>query len=708
MINRQALFTDETVNFKVPYEPCHGDQVSLQIRTLRNDVSAVYVIMGARKHAMKKVSQDTSDTFDFYQYTFTCPQRQVSYYFEICDDDEQLYYNRLGVVTNNQEEYNFSFTPGHKVPDWALGKVFYQIYPDRFCNGDPTNDVCNNEYYYTGGHTKRITNWDKIPDHLDVSNFYGGDLQGIRSKLDYLQDLGVEAIYLNPIFVSPSNHKYDTQDYDYVDPHLAIIEDDNEFTMQNWERHNGFAARYIKRVTSKNNLKKSNEYFADLVKELHSRGIKIVIDGVFNHCGSFNKWMDREGIYLNKEGYELGAYQSVDSPYRNYFKFDKNVAHSDYEGWWGFQTLPKLNYEKSEELKNYVLATGAKWVSAPYNVDGWRLDVGADLGHSEKFNHKFWQEFHTAVKSANPEAFIFAEHYGDPSKWLESGKEWDSVMNYDAFMEPVTWFLTGVDKHSKSYNDKWRGNGKAFFEAMFKAMARFPRPALDSAINQLSNHDHSRFLTRTNGRVGTIQERGGAAAGEGIDKRVMKLAILIQMTWVGSPALYYADEVGQVGWTDPDSRRTFPWGHEDWDLYNTYKSAIALRKKVHCIRMGSLLELDAGDGYIAYGRFDIADSLITVINSSDKEIALAVPVWQAGVTWQDKLKLAFAVGYQGASAESTVDVNYGRAYIKIPPKSGVCYYKRFSGQPMKSLRLYVGDVRFTTKFYQFKQFRHII
>jgi alpha-glucosidase len=281
-------------------------------------------------------------------------------------------------------------------------------------------------------------------------------------------------------------------------------------------------------------------------------------------------------------------------------------------------------------------------------------------------------------------------------------------MNYDAFMEPVTWFLTGVDKHSKSYNDKWRGNGKAFFEAMFKAMARFPRPALDSAINQLSNHDHSRFLTRTNGRVGTIQERGGAAAGEGIDKRVMKLAILIQMTWVGSPTLYYADEVGQVGWTDPDSRRTFPWGHEDWDLYNTYKSAIALRKKVHCIRMGSLLELDAGDGYIAYGRFDIADSLITVINSSDKEIALAVPVWQAGVTWQDKLKLAFAVGYQGASAESTVDVNYGRAYIKIPPKSGVCYYKRFSGQPMKSLRLYVGDVRFTTKFYQFKQFRHII
>ena len=173
--------------------------------------------------------------------------------------------------------------------------------------------------------------------------------------------------------------------------------------MQYWEHNNGYAPKYIKRVTSRVNLEKSNKYFAELVEEMHGRGMKVVIDGVFNHCGSFNKWMDREGVYLDKEGYEQkGAFHSLDSPYRNYFKFDKpREANSDYEGWWGFQTLPKLNYEHSAELEDYILSTGAKWVSAPFNVDGWRLDVAADLGHSVRYNHKFWKAFREKVRGAN-------------------------------------------------------------------------------------------------------------------------------------------------------------------------------------------------------------------------------------------------------------------------------------------------------------------
>ena len=199
--------------------------------------------------------------------------------------------------------------------------------------------------------------------------------------------------------------------------------------MQHWEKHNGFAARYITRVTTSRNLSQSNAYFASLVEKLHSHGIAVVLDGVFNHCGSFNKWMDREGIYLNKPGYSKGAYQSLRSPYRKYFAFEKNnVTHSRYEGWWGFETMPKLNYENSDALCEDILNDGAKWVSAPYNADGWRLDVAADLGHSEQFNHKFWQAFSQRVKKANPRAFIFAEHYGDPSPWL-NGREWDTVMN---------------------------------------------------------------------------------------------------------------------------------------------------------------------------------------------------------------------------------------------------------------------------------------
>lgn len=677
MINRQALFTDETEDFKTPYEPKTGDKVTLTFRTLINDVFKVYAVINGKLRLMKRQPK-RSDNFDFYTLTFTCGEKPVSYCFKIIDEDDELYYNRLGAVNNSQEEYNFSFVPNHKVPDWAKGRVFYQIYVDRFYSGNVANDVTDHEYYYTGGHSRRVYDWYRAPDTLDVNNFYGGDLQGVEYKLQYLKNLGVEAVYFNPLFVSPSNHKYDTQDYDYIDPHLAVIENDYDHYMQGWETHNGYAPKYIRRVTDKTNLEKSNEYFAYLVDKMHEMDIKVVVDGVFNHCGSFHKWLDREGIYLNKEGYEKGAFQSVDSPYRNYFKFDKpRKADSEYEGWWGYKTLPKLNYEKSAELCEKIYKVGEKWVSAPFNADGWRLDVAADLGHSERFNHKFWKVFHERVRKANPEAFVFAEHYGDPCKWLDGG-EWDSVMNYDAFMEPVTWFLTGMEKHSASidYNKLYDGN--AFFDAMFKNSARFPRPALDSAINQLSNHDHSRFLTRTNRTVGTLKSMGPAAAGEGVDKRVLFLGVLIQMTWPGSPALYYGDEVGQVGWTDPDSRRTYPWGREDWEVYDMHASAIALRKKIHCLKMGSIRPLDAGNGYIVYARFDREDCAIVALNCSDKEISLTVPVWTVTDSRTDKLKLEYTVNCGYGQLPEYAEVKFGRMYINLPPKGGCVYTKKFN------------------------------
>lgn len=683
MINKRALFSDETCDYKSPYEPEAGDRVTLRLRTLANDVLNAYSVINGIKRNMVKLPKGAvnakCDNFDYYEVSFTCTGKTVSYHFLVSDDDDYVLYNRLGCVENAQPEYDFSFVPGFKVPDWAKGAVFYQIFTDRFRNGNPSNDVEDNEYYYTGGHSRKIRDWCKFPDALDVNCFYGGDLQGVREKLDYLHGLGVEAIYFNPLFVSPSNHKYDTQDYGYIDPHIAVIEDDCDHAMQFWEKNNGYAARYIKRIISRKNLEKSNAFFAELVKEIHDRGMRVVIDGVFNHCGSFNKWLDREGIYLNKEGYEeKGAYQSADSPYRSYFKFDKpHEAKSGYEGWWGFPTLPKLNYEQSAELEEYILSTGEKWVSAPYNVDGWRLDVAADLGHSPAYNHKFWKNFRSRIKSSNPEALIFAEHYGDPTDWL-NGKEWDSVMNYDAFMEPVTWFLTGMEKHSEAFDGNKFADGKLFFESMLKNMSRFPRPSLDCALNQLSNHDHSRFLTRTNGVVGTLKTKGPHAAGYGVDKRVMQLAVLMQMTWVGAPGIYYADEAGQVGWTDPDSRRTYPWGGEDAELIEFHKRAIALRKRIRCLKTGSLKPLDAGNGYIAYGRFDGNECCAVVVNCADSEISLAVPVWEIGVSTGAVMTTKFACGGWGYTEfEEESEVRHGRLFVTLPEKSGAVYYFNF-------------------------------
>ena len=331
----------------------------------------------------------------------------------------------------------------------------YQIYTDRFFNGDETNDVLDNEYIYIKEGTRRVTDWGKRPAAMGVREFYGGDLEGVRRKLDYLKELGVDVIYFNPLFVSPSNHKYDIQDYDYIDPHIGKIVMDEGALLPSWAKDNMQATRYINRVTRKENLEASNQLFIRLVEEIHSRGMKVILDGVFNHCGSFNKWMDRERIYENQPGYEKGAYVSADSPYRTFFHFTNEHEwpyNEYYDGWWGHDTLPKLNYENSSKLVEYILEIARKWVSPPYNVDGWRLDVAADLGLSNEYNHKFWKMFRKTVKAANPNALILAEHYGDPAAWLR-GDEWDTVMNYDAFMEPLTWFFTGMEKHSDDYQE---------------------------------------------------------------------------------------------------------------------------------------------------------------------------------------------------------------------------------------------------------------
>ena len=200
------------------------------------------------------------------------------------------------------------YAPEFKIPEWANGAVMYQIFTDRFCNGDPDNDVLTGEYAYNGGQVLQIEDWYCPPAADDTREHYGGDLQGIMDKLDYLEELGVEVIYLNPIFVSPSNHKYDTQDYDHIDPHFGKIVHDRGKVLPRGSLDNRGAEKYKARVTDPANLEASDRLFANLVREAHMRGIRVILDGVFNHCGSFHRWLDREKIYLNTGNYPPGAY----------------------------------------------------------------------------------------------------------------------------------------------------------------------------------------------------------------------------------------------------------------------------------------------------------------------------------------------------------------------------------------------------------------
>lgn len=675
-IDIEALFCDETGAYRWPEEADPDETVTFYFRTAREGADAVYFVAHdqqglTRRYPMKLLSRD--EQFDYYSVSYIVGEETLFYNFHIEKGGESCEYDRAG-VGGLPYRMMFRLTPGFHVPEWSKGAVMYQIFTDRFCNGDPANDVVDGEYYYLGRPVCQV-NWDEPTAELDVGRFYGGDLAGVLKKLDYLKDLGVEAIYLNPVFVSPSNHKYDCQDYSHIDPHYTVIPEDADNPQHagsNRERE-----KYVTRTTDLRNLRASDRYFADFVKQCHEHGIRVIIDGVFNHCGSFNRWMDRERIYEKHGGYPIGAFISGNSPYRNFFQFnDPNgwPYNTSYDGWWGNDTLPKLNYEASPELEQYILDIAKKWVSPPYSCDGWRLDVAADVGHSAEFNHHFWKKFREAVKSANPDAVIIAEHYGDPSDWL-GGDEWDSVMNYDAFMEPVSWFLTGMEKHSDSENPSLKGDGQAFFHAMRTNMFHMQSLSVACAMNQLSNHDHSRFMTRTNRRVGRLANAGFEAAGQGVNIGIFRQGVVMQMTWPGAPTYYYGDEAGLCGWTDPDSRRTYPWGHENLELIEFCHIVTFLRREIKALRRGSILCLAAEQGLVVYGRFlrgKNASRCVVAVNTDDCWKKVQIPVWRIGVRGSDVLRrrmLTYESGYNVGIIE--FPVADGMVSIDLPPVSSM-------------------------------------
>ena len=681
IFNPQALFSDGTAQYRIPPEPKANESVKLRFRTGRENIDrVVLVVCTDTRIEMKKVYNDR--LFDYYESTVELSDKMIDYYFEVTSGTVTVYYNSVGVCSGVEPYYNFTITPSFHTPDWAKGAIFYQIYVDRFYNGDRSNDVEKDEYVYIGEGTDKVTDWFKYPAAMGVREFYGGDIAGVWQKLDYLQELGVDAIYFNPIFVSPSNHKYDIQDYDYIDPHFGKIvkdegevlhRDENGNLMCDGTYPNKYATKYVCRVTDKENLEASNLFLAEFVEEVHKRGMKVILDGVFNHCGSFNKWLDRECIYEDAEGYEKGAYISADSPYRTFFRFNEDMwpYNYRYDGWWGHDTLPKLNYEDSPLLFDYIMHIARKWVSPPYNVDGWRLDVAADLGQSQEYNHYFWKEFRRNVKEANPEAIVLAEHYGDPTSWLQ-GDQWDTVMNYDAFMEPITWFLTGVEKHSDEYREDLLGNADAFFGSMRNYMTRFNTQSLQVAMNELSNHDHSRFMTRTNHKVGRTASVGPQAADEGIDKALFRLGVMIQMTWPGAPTIYYGDEAGLCGWTDPDNRRTYPWGREDNELIEFHRQLIRIHKDYQVFKTGSIMFLKGQYKLIGYGRFDENDKIVVMINSSDEVREADIPVWRMGIIQETRMARLMLSDREGYSDEAKVyPVVNGLIHVECPPMSGM-------------------------------------
>ena len=665
-MNIEGIFSDETIEYVSMQSLKNRQNIRIQIRIFKDDKPDIILVDHRDGSEVVMLKLRSSEHFDFY-YADLEDRDYLKYYFKIIDGKNTLFFTRFGITDYLKEDALFEYNKNFTLPDWAKGALMYQIFIDRFNRGDETNDVVDDEYIYIGLPVKHKENWNEYPSNFDVGYFYGGDLAGVLQKLDYLRDFGVEVIYFNPLFVSPSNHKYDTQDYDYIDPHIGVIVEDADGVLGEYDTDNKNAVKYVKRVTSKKNLEASNELFIRLVEEAHKRNIKVIIDGVFNHCGSFNKWMDKEGIYKRADDkYPIGAYWSKESEFRSYFNF----IGDEYDGWWGHDTLPKLYYENSKKLVDEVLNIAKKWVSPPFNVDGWRLDVAADLGYSHEFNHIFWSMFREAVKSANNDAVILAEHYGDPSFWLD-GKCWDGVMNYDGFMEPVSWFLTGLEKHSDREDMNIKGNADVVFLMLKNALGKMPYDSILVSMIQLSNHDHSRFLTRTNGIVGRINSHKSEDAESGVKLEVMRQAIMMQITLPGAPTVYYGDEVGVCGFTDPDNRRTYPWGNENLELleYHRYMNKWhRIRKE---LKTGSLIRLISTGGVVCYARVLKDNISVVIINAGEYTVKTDIPLYLTGMRDNAVISRVIYTNKVGYNVGRVTYINdNGYLNFEIEPHSG--------------------------------------
>ena len=432
-------------------------------------------------------------------------------------------------------------------PDWVKDAIFYQIFPDRFAMSEYLPKPPNLEA------------WDAPPT---PHGFKGGDLLGVLEKLDYLSDLGITALYFNPIFCSTANHRYHTFDYFHVDPLLG-----------------------------------GDEAFRRLLDAAHRRGIRVILDGVFNHAS--------RGFYQFNHILENGP----QSPYRDWFIVRGFPLHAydslrepNYVAWWNLPALPKLNTD-NPEVREFLMEVAEHWIRQ--GIDGWRLDVPLEIT-----TPGFWEEFRRRVKALNPEAYILGEIWDGAQAWLQ-GEHFDAIMNY-SFNRSCYGFFGGqwldVSQRPGGFSLE-RLDGFRFSQKIDYLLGLYDWQVTSIQYNLLSSHDEPRFLTMVHG-----------------DTRRLRLATLFQMTFPGAPSIYYGDEVGMEGGPDPDCRRGFPWDESRWDhaLRSDFRRFIQLRKDHVALRHGSYQALAAGESTYVFARVHEGEIVVVAFNVGDTAAEVTV------------------------------------------------------------------------------------
>ena len=496
------------------------------------------------------------------------------------------------------------------VPTWFGEGMTYQIFPDRFCRSripDPTGLV--------GGRTVH-QDWEDEPvyrpdERGEIRNrdFFGGDFQGVISKLDDLKDLGVETLYFNPIFEAAENHRYGTADYDRIDPMLGC-----------------------------------NEDFSRLCDEAHKRGMRVMLDGVFNHTGFVSRYFNGDGFYP-----DVGACQSWDSPYRSWFQFIR--WPDQYESWWGIYSLPAVN-ESDPGYRRFIFgdedSVVRRWLRA--GADGWRLDVADELPDD------FIAEIRSAMDQEKPDSFLLGEVWEDGSNKIAYsqrrryllGSETNGLMNYPFRTAALDW-LRG-------------GDAAVFRDTMEVIREHYPRPAFYSALNILGTHDTPRILTllgaedvpdtkdgRAAYRLSPAQRQKGQAR--------LRVGEMLLYCFPGSPTVYYGDEAGMEGFEDPLNRGTYPWGREDQELLAFFRQLGQLRRERLSMQEGDLTYLHARGGVLVLRR-QLGDEItVAALNAGEDAAEVAIP-------WPRELARE-ALTFQQFYAPG------GKLRLRLPPVSGM-------------------------------------
>lgn len=455
-------------------------------------------------------------------------------------------------------------------PYWLQDAIFYHIFPDRFANGDRENDPPN------------VQKWGTPPT---LWGFQGGDLRGILQHFDYLLDLGINAIYLNPIFAATSNHRYNTSDYFQIDPRLGTLQD-----------------------------------FRALVETAHRNGVRIILDGVFNHCG--------RGFFAFVDVLENGEH----SPYKDWFHIRRFPLDAygpgeaqNYLGWWNHKSLPKFN-TSHPPVREYLFRVARYWIEQ--GADGWRLDVPNEID-----DDSFWAEFRRVVRSANRDACLIGEIWDINPRWVDE-RHFDSLMNYPV-RDAVLAFLQ-EQEDARRFGER--------LQALFRA---YHRENLYAMYVPLGSHDTERLKTALGGQVEKV-----------------KLAFLFQMAFPGAPAIYYGDEIGLEGGKDPDNRRAFPWHESVWnhELRQWVKTLIALRKRHPSLRRGDFIPLLAEGRIFALARRLGEEKILVVLNASGQAHRIEVPC--EALHWEEGRLL------HGLIDRQTYRVSDNRVVLHLPPWQG--------------------------------------